>query len=805
MNDSNLFNLNKFRKIKNNSYNSKNNCLKNSHKYYQTNPKFKKFDQQYYTAGDFDDFDKYGFLQSMFYFSDIKNENKNKNKNKNFDYKLFKLYKNISFNSIENSFNYMFHKFKKGIFIVINNNKLRVFLPFSNFYYNNNWFTNIYFSNDEKKLIESSNFNKIQNELKNYTNEFMNKYPDQFKKYKINYNRKKWYANNCFFRNQFPDYEGDLNVNIFKNLIDELVKNRNIPDVQFFINYRDFPILKKDYTEPYNHIFNDENIKIEKEYQFKKLAPILSQCVTDKYADIPIPTTDDWLSASSKFFTDDCTNSYHKNTFNKININWESKKNICVFRGKATGCGITMETNMRLKASYLSTLNPDILNAGITDWNAKPKKYSGQPIKIINPRNFEFDVIEGINNIQKSDYKYILNIDGSVSAFRLGSELSYNSVVLLVDSPNKLWYSNLLIPDKHYISIKSDLSDLIDKIKWCIKNDKKCKNIAKNAMDFYKKYLTKEGIFNYLQTLFINIHNNINFKNPLDIKKSKKNIAIITLFRAEKNTNRDLQKKIFINIINKIFPNYFNYHIFIIEQSEDGNKFNIGKLKNIGFEIALKKDKFNHFIFTDIDMIPDYNLIPYYLKNPTEPIAIAYKGTRYNTSFNKKPFIGAVTSFSKKDFIKINGYPNNFWGWGGEDDSLLIRISENNSKLIYPKIGKVIDTEESNNSIQISTKNKIQIIKNRQESGKIEKLLNDTKYWKKNGLNNLKYNVISSNNINENTTQIKVDLLKDQDEKNYKFLFPKINNLSNTNFKKFKYNSKIILDKFYNKIKISLI
>ena len=47
MNDSNLFNLNKFRKIKNNSYNSQNNCSKNSHKYFQTNPKFKKFNQLY--------------------------------------------------------------------------------------------------------------------------------------------------------------------------------------------------------------------------------------------------------------------------------------------------------------------------------------------------------------------------------------------------------------------------------------------------------------------------------------------------------------------------------------------------------------------------------------------------------------------------------------------------------------------------------------------------------------------------------------------------------------------------------------
>tara|TARA_A100001015_G_C14743538_1_gene614679 strand:- start:39 stop:293 length:255 start_codon:yes stop_codon:yes gene_type:complete len=77
MDDSNLFNLNKFRKIKNNYYNSKNNCLKESYKYFQTNPKFKKFNQKYYTAGDYNDFEKYGLLQSEYYLS-MKNNKNNK-------------------------------------------------------------------------------------------------------------------------------------------------------------------------------------------------------------------------------------------------------------------------------------------------------------------------------------------------------------------------------------------------------------------------------------------------------------------------------------------------------------------------------------------------------------------------------------------------------------------------------------------------------------------------------------------------------------------------------------------------------
>ena len=39
-----------------------------------------------------------------------------------------------------------------------------------------------------------------------------------------------------------------------------------------------------------------------------------------------------------------------------------------------------------------------------------------------------------------------------------------------------------------------------------------------------------------------------------------------------------------------------------------------------------------------------------------------------------KDIFGGVSAMSTKDFKKVNGYSNKFWGWGGEDDDMRQRI-----------------------------------------------------------------------------------------------------------------------------------
>ena len=114
----------------------------------------------------------------------------NKNNNEKViqtDKNIFKLYKNIDYHSIKNTFDYMFYKFKKGIFVIIKDNKLLLFLPFSNVRYKNNFIKQTYFSDEDKELLKD--YDKNKNKLNQNIIEFQKKYPEQFGKYKINFDR----------------------------------------------------------------------------------------------------------------------------------------------------------------------------------------------------------------------------------------------------------------------------------------------------------------------------------------------------------------------------------------------------------------------------------------------------------------------------------------------------------------------------------------------------------------------------------------------------------------------------------------
>ena len=239
------------------------------------------------------------------------------------------------------------------------------------------------------------------------------------------------------------------------------------------------------------------------------------------------------------------------------------------------------------------------------------------------------------------------------------------SVVLLVDSPYTLWFQKYPEEYKHYVPIKSDLSDLEKQIEWCIKNDEKCKKIANNGLEFYEKYLSYNGTYSYFYNLIKKLGS---YRIKPEFKMSEYQVNIVVAYRDPGDGSRKAQLEIFVEQINIIFKDRAKTNIYIIEQESDRNdyddlpelfrqsnsrmaKFNLGMLKNIGFVIANKSESDKSYtILTDVDLLPSKNLVDTYLSYPENVIHLANKGTRYNIDGKNESFLGGAISVNKEDF-----------------------------------------------------------------------------------------------------------------------------------------------------------
>ena len=739
-----------------------------------------KFDQLYYHAGDWEDIERYGILPIRFM--------KSKTYKQIGTAPMSKIYHNYTATSIIYTLKYCFYHLKKAIFVVIRDNELVTFLPFSNANYENPFSKLLYFNKDDEK-----------NQNKYVPAKGANlKFIEQFKKdnnitHPIEFNRKKWQINNCNIR-YFGrgNVEGEHGTNVYKDMLEELCSKRKIPDCEFIINPRDFPYHRVDkknkLLEPYEHLYSKDPPSIPGKYRYSTYLPILSTTSSSNFADIMIPSTDDWKLATKKTYWDWKVKCPDIPKEPKL-IPWTNRKPKVVFRGSATGCGITTETNIRLRAAEIAHEHKDLFDVVLIDANKRPKKYKGQPIQIIDEayltsKNIKIDPNAKMTDEEQYEFKFILHLDGHAAAFRLGRELRSGSTVIIPKSPYKVWFTHKLVPYKHFVPVKEDLSDLVKQVQWCIDNDKKCKEIGENAQRFQKEFLSTKNLLNELEYVVKDIAHCRSSNKFMDLvskdSKISKRIAIITIFRASSvdGEEREKQKEHFIKIMPSLFDMDIEVEFFFIEQSEDGQKFNIGKLKNIGFDIASRKE-FDHYIFTDIDVYPDSSLFEHYITKPKEDgaVSLAMRGTRYtDDKKNKKekivPFLGSSLKFSHNVFKKLNGFPNNFWGWGREDHVIANRLKENNFKLYYPDKGSLIDIEEQMDN-KVSLENKKQLLKTGQRENlayEKEKLITQD-----NGLSSLKYNILTKK-TEKNINYYNVDLMFETDMKEHSDWFPKVEN-----------------------------
>lgn len=103
----------------------------------------------------------------------------------------------------------------------------------------------------------------------------------------------------------------------------------------------------------------------------------------------------------------------------------------------------------------------------------------------------------------------------------------------------------------------------------------------------------------------------------------------------------------------------------IVEQSEH-KAFNRGKLLNIGVLLSSN----DYFLLHDVDMLVQG---PVDYSKPDEPTLLATNASQFKWQMPFPEYFGGVVAFTRQDFTDLNGYSNEFWGWGGEDNELRYR------------------------------------------------------------------------------------------------------------------------------------
>ncbi|XP_072120419.1 protein O-glucosyltransferase 3 [Mobula birostris] len=259
--------------------------------------------------------------------------------------------------------------------------------------------------------------------------------------------------NNLIYRRTMGRYTD------FKMFSDEmllsLARKVHLPNVEFYINVGDWPL---------------ETRKIK-----DSPLPIISWCGSEDTADIVLPTYD--ITRSTLETLRGVTNDL-LSIQGQTGPSWSNKTQQAFWRGRDS-------SEERLKLVRISRKNRDLLDAGITAYFffREEEKALGKAQLI----SF-FDFFK---------YKYQVNVDGTVAAYRFPYLMLGDSLVLKQDSKYYEHFYKSLKPWIHYIPVRRDLSDLIEKIKWVKDNDAEAQKIARSGQVLARDLLQPSSLYCY--------------------------------------------------------------------------------------------------------------------------------------------------------------------------------------------------------------------------------------------------------------------------------------------------------------------
>ena len=123
--------------------------------------------------------------------------------------------------------------------------------------------------------------------------------------------------------------------------------------------------------------------------------------------------------------------------------------------------------------------------------------------------------------------------------------------------------------------------------------------------------------------------------------------------------------------------------VIIVEQSQEGT-FNKGFLFNVGFKESQNSD---YFVLHDVDQIPENQSNDYAFKK--RPTHLLTSTSQWNYKKGPSGNVGGALMITRQKYQEINGYSNNFGGWGREDDNMALRLQKHGGyDRLPPEVGR---------------------------------------------------------------------------------------------------------------------
>jgi DNA-directed RNA polymerase II subunit RPB2 len=276
--------------------------------------------------------------------------------------------------------------------------------------------------------------------------------------------------------------------------------NVPLPNGIYVLSLTDAVILRKDGNMPWDRK-SDDILNTQDKY-----LPILNATGAEGYWDIPIPNYDD-------------INIVLGNTqLSGVNIPWSDKISKAVFRGGPTGCGTTGDTNMRIRLAEMNIPNKDTyLDVGLVTTTSNNPRFD--PNIGLSKVMVNASPVSRIPRDEQARFKYIIHIDGNVAAYRLLEWMTLGSVILKVKGEYNLWVDHLLHDKVEYVSVKEDLSDLIEVIEWCKSHDDECRQIAENGRKFAEQALYYLYVKDSFAKILWEVNSNISKNDKLYVQE----------------------------------------------------------------------------------------------------------------------------------------------------------------------------------------------------------------------------------------------------------------------------------------------